>query len=287
MALSAITQASPQRLPYRAALNLEISWKWPFYGDPRVRGQALVFRGEPLLVEIGVTTRFPGAGRAGAELDWPTRVEVKWRSGGMFDDNPSERLSVECQQQPFRTYNAHSLNDYIELEPGGYQFIRCRVPDEALARLSAGQHTISVDWAIGSGGQAFREDRGTITPKRPLLGYDIEFELRDVQTTDDELDRTNQMAARAFRYGDLSTAVELASAVLRRKPASIVALSTRALAYAAQRACDLALADWEKAALAIERYEDPGNRFWERREIDNTPPNATRWRAEARTLGCQ
>jgi hypothetical protein len=124
----------------------------------------------------------------------------------MFDESPSERLSLECQPTSLRTYKAHSLNDCIALEPFGSQFIRCRVPDEAVGRLSAGKHTISVDWAIGADGQAFREDRGVITPKRPLLGYDIEFELRDVKTTDDELDRTNQMAARAFRNGDLSTA---------------------------------------------------------------------------------
>jgi len=181
MASSLMTHASAQRLPYRAALNLEIFWTWPFYGDPRVLGQALVFRGGPLLVDIGVTTRFPGGGGAGAELDWLTRVEMKWRSGGMFDESPSERLSLECQPTSLRTYKAHSLNDYIELEPFGSQFIRCRVPDEAVARLSAGKHTISVDWAIGSDGQAFREDRGVITPKRPLLGYDVEFELRDVR----------------------------------------------------------------------------------------------------------
>ena len=281
-----MTHTSAQRLPYRAALRLQIVWTSPYYGDPRVVGQAMVFHGGPLLVDIGVSSKFQGVW-AGAELDWPTRVELSWKSGGFWDKNPRERLSLECQPQPLRAYNAHVLNDYIELEPDGYQFIRCRVPDAAVARLSAGKHTLSVDWVIGSGAKAFREDRGTITRKRPLLSDDVEFELRDVKTTDDELDRTNHLAAQALWDGDLSAAVELANKVLSQKPASIVALTTRARAYAAQRACDLALADWERAAIALERYEDPGNRFWERQEIDHLPPNATRWRSQARTLRCE
>jgi hypothetical protein len=271
-----------QILPYRAALQVRLVWMNVEYGNPDVRGQAIVFRGEPLIVNIGVLNRYEGA-PAGAELDWPTRIVTRWWKGGRFESKTKEPLALQCEPKNRTSEGVTTVKGYVELAPHGSQFTRCKVRDQEVAALTAGSYTITAEWAAGPGGPEFREEKGVVESPGLLAGA-IEFELRDVATAHDELDFMNHLAAHALLAGDFTRAVEIADEVLKRQGPSATALSTRAKAFAARGMCRQAFADWERSAAVLESNNDVGNHAVEGLSRDERGRTAALWRQQMRAI---
>jgi len=274
-------------LPYRARLYVKLVWNNPVYGDDSVQGEAMVLRGEPLVLDIGIRSLYPEV-PAAAEADWPQRISVHLARGDFFDHDVRSALPLQCATGSMRDSGVDRSPGYVGLQPGGFSDIRCRVPDAAVAALAGGTYVITIDWTLDDDAQRFREEKGVIEPRIPLLsGYTV-FELREVRSGADELDLLDHLALHALREGDFSRAVQVANELLRKKPSSFGALATRARARAASGNCRQARADWERAATILERNEDTGNSALERLTfgVDERPVSAEAWRQQARTLGC-
>ena len=282
--LVASPRLAAQLLPYRASLQVRLVWMNIEYGNQQIAGQGVVFRGEPLVVDVGAVNRYEVA-PAAAEVDWPTRIAARWWRGGYFESNVSDALPLECDSRSMRDARVRRVASYVELEPGGSQFMRCRVRDAETLRLPAGKYTITVEWAIGADGQKLRDEKGQVEMPTLLNGV-IEFELSDVLTPNDDLDRLNHLASHALLEGDFPRALQLADGVLRRQASSVTALTTRSRAHAARGTCKQALADWEQVAAIIEGNRDVGNQFIERSSFEEREVAAATRRQQVRTLKC-
>ena len=85
----------------------------------------------------------------------------------------------------------------------------------------------------------------------------VEFELRDVQSSNDEAERDYHLAYRAvFHDRQPPTAVRLMNARLAIEPLDVVALTMRAHAFRAMPDCKAALADARAAEELLQSKED-------------------------------
>jgi len=275
---------SAQQVPFRAGLQIRLVWLAVTYGDQNIQGQGVFLRGEPLVFEVGVMNPYQGP-LAGAEIDWPQRISGYLRPGGRFDSFSSTALPLQCAPQSIRSEGMRRLDDYLELESGGSHVIRCRADPTALG-LSGGRYTVTVEWSDISGTDKFRERERDVNGPSQLSGV-VEFEYREVQTENDELDLLNHLAYHAYIGGQVDDALRLLERVLGRRPSSTMALILRGRIRAAQGLCALANADRERLGSVIEGNLDLENQSNARLSADERRAAARNWREQARSMKCE
>jgi hypothetical protein len=99
-----------------------------------------------------------------------------------------------------------------------------------------------------------RIDRSRILSRLPQESPVVAvFELRDIRTPDDELDRLMHLSSRVFWYeNDVKSALSQVNRVLDQVPGSWTALILRGRIHAAMGSCQLAIADLDHAATILE-----------------------------------
>jgi len=226
-----------QRVPYRAQLRLELTNFAISYGRP-AQGQGVVFAGEPLIVEVGIANRYEGP-RAAAEVDWLRRVSATIRPGGRFDPDDSAH-SFACNAQPSRDYKVQTVADYVVIEPGGYQFVKCPL---GVNRLPPGRYTLVVRWSPEAIAPETLSLRSAYPDSLGVLRDVLEFEARQALTRDDQLDRLVHLASHAERSGHFSDGLPFIDQLLSAEPNSTIGWQIRSrLAAQAGRCADAAAA---------------------------------------------
>jgi hypothetical protein len=282
LSLSRLILPGAARAPevrFRAPLAVSVRWIAVEYGNQQIHGQAIVLRGEPLEIELGIFNPHLGAS-AGAELDWPARVSLSLRRGDRFDQTAPLVAALRCEGAPdlLRTHEAYESGDHVLLRDSGAQFYRCRIAAAERYYLQSGAYTLSAQWidgAISSG--TFRQDYDS--RQRAV----VQFELRDIQSPADNLDLDIHLAQRALNDDkDPTEAIRLADRVLEREPSSAAALIIRGHASAAMLRCQEARTAWEHAANVLEGALDKTNRRSSRWSSDERRRLADQWRDKAR-----
>lgn len=268
-----------QQAIFRAALAIRGSWMLAEYGDQKVRGQALIMRGEPLELEIGIVNPFAGP-RAGAERDWLLKASLTVARGELFDTNRSVIGSLDCMVNPLpvRNENAVSSETVVILGNAGEQFFACRFDT---GTLPAGPYTIEARWSAANGTDELRNDYESLVPTF------VPFELREVRSLEDGLDRDIHLALRALRLELPADAENLTTQMLSREPSSISALILRSRARQATGRCRDAQRDVQLAADLIETGGDKRHKQHPRLSDVNRRTTATDWRKMARELKCR
>jgi hypothetical protein len=290
-ALCALVVASSAALaqtpdaPIRAELSVRLRWIPAEYGEQFVKGEGVLLRGEPVDLELRVSNfRSVGPETTAVETDWFRRITVRIREGRRNGD--AAFRSVACRFLPnargavgiTRTHN-------MLLLPRGARITEtCRL-DLLPADLSAGVHTIEVNW--GPGADAVRL-RNVIPQDLPRL---LELEYRDVKTEGDELDRSLHLAQRAIDDGQLDVARKIIESVLNVEPLSTTGLILRGHAKLAVGQCRSAAQDWELASNILENNSDVLNLrnvgTMRLMDEDGRRRAVNMWRSRARELGCR
>lgn len=272
-----------QEVLFRAGLSVAVHFLNVDYGDPRVKGQAVVLHGEPLDVVIAIVNSLRGP-TAAAETDWLERISVTLVRGGRFADHPTQiaRLPCESRAALLRSQGATPRTDYVVLDAsGGAQEFRCRFDAHEFA-LEAGTYTIKAHWidrAIAS--SPLRVVYASLAPAA------IELEVRDVRSPADALDRDLHLAHRALEEGRLEEAETLADEIVSRAPYSSPAYYLRGRLHSERGRCHQARADWHQSALIIERGSDVGNHHLVRLSQEQRARAAAARRQQAGQLPCR
>jgi Flp pilus assembly protein TadD len=145
--------------------------------------------------------------------------------------------------------------------------------------LGQGKFTVAVEWSAAANMQRFQK-RG-----RELTSV-FEFEVREVLTSDDEVDLCNHLASHALLDGRPHDALPFIERVLRQRPSNATALTSRARVRSVQGACVEAEEDLQKAARIIEAGLDKGNQSNARLGEEGRRAAAENLRNQARALKC-
>ncbi len=239
--------------PYRAYLQVHLVSFDVAFGSQGPRGQAMVYGGEPLIIEVGISNRYDGP-RAGAELDWPSRINLTLKSGRLLEET-REGSAINCEPREARRSNARSVGNYIELSPYGYQYVSCQLDPVELG-LRPGVYTVKAEWSAAHTKSEEIALRETLSPPLPLLAGFVEFELRDVTTDADRLDRSYHLAGHAWRRGQYQEGLAYLDDVLTFDPNSVAGWSMRAQILGTQRNCVAAVQAYERVVEIIENDSD-------------------------------
>jgi hypothetical protein len=261
---TATTQTQPPVL-LRALLSVNVR---AFEGEyPVPLGAFSVFVGEPLEFDVRVTG---GA----VESDWVKRLVLTIRPGSPWDKEAAPSLPLQCDPLIRGTHavGARTVDDTLVLGAGGYHLVRCRVRNAS--RLAPGQYTVTVTWGPDADMSRFRLTRGVDGTARTY------FYLREPADDAEEVDRLNNLAARAEHDEDFRETSRRASEALVLRPLSVRALLLRGMAHEKLGMCREAIADWNAAATILANRSARG--------IDDDPQHAAyKWRERAASLRCQ
>ena len=231
---------------FRARLGVMINFLEPSHGKRDIQGQALILRGVPFEMDVSVNNPFEGF-PGGAEADWPSRLTLRMWRGDIFSESTGA-AEIQCaDSSSLLSGPAETLGDHI-LVADGQQIYRCGV-EGLLEHLEAGPYTVSAAWnPLLISGSPFKESRES------RHNYVFEFELRNIETIDDQIDRDIALAHRAlFTDRDPHEAVEFIEAILLRDPFNAEAFFMRARARARLDDCAGAKTDWRAAIDLIEQ----------------------------------
>jgi hypothetical protein len=285
-ALAAVLLASEpvaaQRPPFRAGLAVLVHWVEVEYGDQVFDGQALILKGEPLEIDVGVVNSFRGPS-AGAEVDWRSKIAITLSRGGRFDTGRPLVADLQCEDNSviLRSARTETQDGTLVLGDSGQQFYRCRFDTEALG-IHPGSYTIEVRW-LGSvlNASPFRHEYRSVEPAV------IQFELRDILSASDLLDRDLHLAVPALNDNEPFEAERLANDVLARNAASSTAHIIRGRALVASGRCQQARANWHRAAAIVAGASDPLNRRQRRFSPHERETIAKGLQEEANRLPCR
>jgi hypothetical protein len=123
---------------FHAELDVNLDWINVAYGEQAIHGSAVVLKGEPVVLKIGLVNGVRGQ-QASAEADWLRRISLTLRRGGRFDGDDAARVVLMCGGQPGMLSSRSSMHvgDRIALGPGGNLVAGCDVP-QTLVNMEAG-----------------------------------------------------------------------------------------------------------------------------------------------------
>jgi hypothetical protein len=274
---------SGQTRALRAPLKLSAQSPAIHYGDDHMTGQAVFFRAVPAVVEVGVLNRDSKAVMA-AELDWPARVRVTLRKGGRFDTNPEPSVELRCNPQVVRSQYARVLADRVELDPSGHQFIRC-VIDSIAHGLTSGPHTVKAEWSTDIT-PSFADLRA-MTRQPEVLSDVFEFEFREIQSLQDDLDLIYHQAEYAWLSGAYADALRHLTRLFQFDRDSVPGLILLGRIHVSQARCGVAVAAWDRAAAIIEKSVEFPNPWLRRMNNAQRQEEARQLRSQARSFRCK
>jgi len=267
---------------FRASLNIRLASHEVDYGD-QIRGEGMIFTGEPMVVDIGLVSRLDGPPVA-AEHDWFQRITATLYPGGRFEFERAKGVPFTCAPESTRTNQVVNEAARVVIGAHGWIYVRCRT-DLAEYNLTPGLYTLEVAWSNAADMMRFTKKNEIETGPSYLTGL-LPFELRAVVSEGDRLDLLNHLAARAETDGRLEEALRLTDQGLARNPANVTAWLTRVRVHGAQGLCALASLDLQKAAETIQLGRDTSNRRLQRRDPAARPPTAEEIRRSMPGLPC-
>jgi hypothetical protein len=161
----ATPHAQPGDVSIRATLDVRLHWIQLEYGEPFIDGEAVLLRGEPIDLELLASNLDrSGPNVTAVEADWQRRISIRIRTGGRDSNHAFRPVSCTFLTTARTGSKVVQRADMLWLSRGAQVNEVCPLqlrPDE----LSAGAHTLHVDWSDAADMVRFRK----VIPQAPSL----------------------------------------------------------------------------------------------------------------------
>jgi len=212
------------------------------YGPGATFGEGGIYRGEPLLIELRLDSVSSGSA---VEADWLSRMRLEFGPGGYRYGDRGQVVACAGVEAPTRL--AREVESFVVPTHG----IKVRCNLGLLGKSTAsGPYHVTIGWDDSIDRDRFRGMAGRVLAV-------VEFELKDVKTEADVLDRDYRVGVRAFFDGNPHDALRIADEILARHPTSLPAHLMRIRVRRELGDIKGAEEDRERAAVIAEQGLDP------------------------------